>query len=186
MDPRHVLSVLALLLAVGCASGEDAAPSTTTSVVEPSRTLAAETSQTGSGSVEQPERDSGAPDTVESVTTVELDPVEPVTTTTLVAEVPEVVEPPPSSVEEAEPDSGSSVSDDVQVTDRPESAAAVLRSRLEALAVQPERRSGYHRDLFDHWVDADGDRCDARREVLIAEAVIAPRVGTSCSLSGGE
>ncbi|MXW76235.1 MAG: HNH endonuclease [Acidimicrobiaceae bacterium] len=62
----------------------------------------------------------------------------------------------------------------------------MLLSRLEALAVQPERRSGYDRDLFDHWVDADGDRCDARREVLIAEAVVTPRVGASCSLSGGQ
>ena len=71
------------------------------------------------------------------------------------------------------------------VADVPQSAVAILQSRLEALAVQPERRSGYDRDLFDHWVDADGDGCDARREVLIAEAVETPRVGTSCSLSGG-
>ena len=61
-----------------------------------------------------------------------------------------------------------------------------LLNRLEALPVQPEQRSGYDRDLFDHWVDVDGDRCDARREVLLAEAVVAPRVGASCSLSGGQ
>ena len=146
------------------------------------------------GSVEVPESDHSEPepttielDSVESVpTTVELDSVEPVTTTTLAAVAPEVVEPGPSGVEQAEGDSSSSASDNLQVTDRPESAVAVLQRRLEALTVQPERRSGYDRDLFDHWVDADGDRCDARREVLIAEAIEVPRVGTSCALSGGE
>ena len=125
-------------------------------------------------------------DSVESVpTTVELDSVESVTTTTLAAVASEVVEPGPSGVEQAEGDSSSSASDDLQVTDRPESAVAVLQRRLEALTVQPERRTGYDRDLFDHWVDADGDRCDARREVLIAEAIEVPRVGSSCALSGG-
>ena len=74
----------------------------------------------------------------------------------------------------------------VEVTAGSEGAVAELLSRLEALPVRPEQRSGYDRDLFDHWVDADGDRCDARREVLIAEAVVVPRVGSSCSLSGGQ
>lgn len=186
VEPRHVLLALAVMLAAGCATTEDTTSPTTTSVVATSSTPDVETSRQGSSGFEQPERDGGEPDPVESVTTVEPDPVEPVTTTTLVAEAPEVVEPPQSSVEEEEGDSGSSASDNLQVTDRPESAVAFLQGRLDALAVQPERRSGYDRDLFDHWVDADGDRCDARREVLIAEAVSTPRVGTSCSLSGGE
>ena len=80
----------------------------------------------------------------------------------------------------------SSGSETVEVTVGSEGAVAELLSRLEALAVQPERRSGYDRDLFDHWVDADGDGCDARREVLIAEAIEVPRVGSSCALSGGQ
>lgn len=59
-------------------------------------------------------------------------------------------------------------------------------SLLDDLTVAAEQSSGYDRNLFKHWVDADGDGCDARREVLIAEAVVAPSVGAGCSLSGGE
>ena len=194
------------MIAVGCASSEQSvSPSTTASGAASSTTLASETSQPSVGSVEVPESDHSEPepttvelDSDESVpttveldsdepvpTTVELDSDEPVTTTTLAAVAPEVVEPGPSGVEQAEGESSSSASDNLQVTDRPESAVAVLQRRLGALTVQPERRTGYDRDLFDHWVDADGDRCDARREVLIAEAVVTPRVGSSCTLSGG-
>jgi len=36
-------------------------------------------------------------------------------------------------------------------------------------------RTGYDRDLFTHWVDADGDGCDTRREVLVEEALVAPK-----------
>lgn len=42
---------------------------------------------------------------------------------------------------------------------------------LAALRVVPEGvRAGYDRDLFQHWIDADGNRCDTREEVLIAES----------------
>ncbi len=42
---------------------------------------------------------------------------------------------------------------------------------LVGLRVAPEgARTGYQRELFNHWVDADRDGCDAREEVLIAES----------------
>ena len=56
---------------------------------------------------------------------------------------------------------------------------------LENLRVEPEDRSGYNRDLFEHWIDADGNGCDTRREVLIQESLTAVTVGAGCDISGG-
>ena len=65
------------------------------------------------------------------------------------------------------------------------SFAAVALGVLERLAVAAEHPQDYDRDNFRHWIDADSDGCDTRREVLIAEAVTAPAVGGGCSLSSG-
>lgn len=56
---------------------------------------------------------------------------------------------------------------------------------LGRLSVAAERPGGYARSLFVHWVDADRDGCDTRREVLIGESRTAVTVGTRCRLSGG-
>ena len=82
-------------------------------------------------------------------------------------------------------------SDGPEVDDPPNrvtetSNVARVLTLLDGLAVANEIDGGYERELFKHWVDADGDGCDARREVLIAEAVVAPSVGSRCSLSDGE
>lgn len=61
-----------------------------------------------------------------------------------------------------------------------------LVKAVAALKVQEESREGYDRDDFEHWVDADGDGCDTRREVLLAEAVEKPEQGERCKLTGGE
>jgi hypothetical protein len=66
-----------------------------------------------------------------------------------------------------------------------EQYSAPLTTAIGDLAGAAENRSGYDRDLFRHWVDADGDGCDTRDEVLLAEADDAPSVGSGCSLSGG-
>jgi len=66
-----------------------------------------------------------------------------------------------------------------------DSYSAPLTTAISDLPTATEVRTGYSRDLFPHWIDADGDGCDTRREVLIAEADDPVTVGSGCSLSGG-
>lgn len=66
-----------------------------------------------------------------------------------------------------------------------ETYSAPLFTAITDLPVATEVRTGYDRALFKHWVDADGDGCDTRREVLIEEADDPVTVGSGCSLTGG-
>ncbi|MFC4122058.1 HNH endonuclease family protein [Nonomuraea zeae] len=61
----------------------------------------------------------------------------------------------------------------------------LLRQAVADLPVTVEARDGYKRTSFKHWTDADSDGCSARYEVLIAEAIDAPKVGSGCKLTGG-
>lgn len=71
------------------------------------------------------------------------------------------------------------------VTATPSAEGDTLPELLALLAVAPEKRAGYDRSLFTHWVDADGDGCDTRREVLIAESLTPVAIGSGCRLTGG-
>jgi hypothetical protein len=66
-----------------------------------------------------------------------------------------------------------------------ETYSAPLQTAIGSLTVASEVRTGYSRDRFQHWIDADGDGCSTRNEVLIAEADDPVTVGSRCSLSGG-
>lgn len=63
-------------------------------------------------------------------------------------------------------------------TSTPAAVLAQLRTTSDAIA-------NYDRALFNHWTDTDGDGCNARYEVLIAESVTPVTVGSGCTLSGG-
>ena len=60
--------------------------------------------------------------------------------------------------------------DGSDTTHPPSAARLVDPSRL---VVGAEVWGGYDRDLFPHWIDADGDGCDTRQEVLIRDSDIA-------------
>ncbi|MFD3422634.1 HNH endonuclease family protein [Streptomyces decoyicus] len=60
-----------------------------------------------------------------------------------------------------------------------------LTDAIGRLKVARESRTGYERDKFRLWIDADHDGCDTRKEALLAEAVKKPRQGKSCRLTGG-
>lgn len=63
-------------------------------------------------------------------------------------------------------------------------AGETVNSYINLLRVAPEVTSGYDRDLFRHWVDANGNGCHAREETLIAESVGPVSVTGECDISG--
>jgi uncharacterized protein DUF1524 len=61
-----------------------------------------------------------------------------------------------------------------------------LADLLAMIVIAPEHRDGYKRSLFIHWIDADGDGCDTRDEVLLSQAALLPFIRGNCAISGGE
>ena len=58
-------------------------------------------------------------------------------------------------------------------------------SALNTLKVADEVRTGYKREQFKHWVGT-GKGCDARKSVIISEAIKKPTVDSKCNIVGGE
>jgi hypothetical protein len=61
----------------------------------------------------------------------------------------------------------------------------VYAGNTDTLSFMEEKVGGYDRSLFKHWIDDDKDGCDTRKEVLIEEAIVKPKIGKKCVLSGG-
>jgi hypothetical protein len=77
-------------------------------------------------------------------------------------------------------------SETAEVGPSPTNAGPIpLAELLDRLVAAPEQLEGYERDLFPHWTDDDGDGCNTRYEVLLAEAVVEPTVVAGCDLIGG-
>lgn len=60
-------------------------------------------------------------------------------------------------------------SEATSTTRRTAAPAGSIERLLDELPVEPEHREGYDRRRFEHWIDADGDGCRTRCEVLEAE-----------------
>ena len=54
------------------------------------------------------------------------------------------------------------------------------------LNIAVDKATGYNRSSFKHWIDTDKNGCNTRAEVLIEEAVVKPKIGTKCKLTGGK
>jgi hypothetical protein len=66
--------------------------------------------------------------------------------------------------------------------------AAEFAAMLASLPTDdvPAAHTGYNRDLFKTWIDADGDGCDTRAEVLLAETLIKATTRNTCTVSTGQ
>ncbi len=69
----------------------------------------------------------------------------------------------------------------------PASAGTVTaKPLLGKLTVAKEAGSTtYERSKFRHWIDADGDGCDTREEVLIQESKVGVPTGSGCKVATG-
>ncbi|WP_432104455.1 HNH endonuclease family protein [Streptomyces sp. bgisy091] len=67
----------------------------------------------------------------------------------------------------------------------PAEGALTLAEAIDKIPPGDEKRDGYERDSFKHWIDEDDDDCETRAEVLLEEATTKPEQGERCALTGG-
>ena len=59
---------------------------------------------------------------------------------------------------------------------------ASLDAAIKTLKVAPDVRDGYARSKFKHWSDLDKNGCNTRNDVIIAEALVKPKVDKGCKI----
>ncbi len=60
------------------------------------------------------------------------------------------------------------------------------RTALARISIEPERKEGYEREAWPHWLDLDSDCLDTREEVLVAESLEPTRLSRDgCRVLGG-
>ena len=87
---------------------------------------------------------------------------------------------PATTIDQAEPEGMAPTAEPGVV-----STDADPRDLLAALPIQAETPDRYDRSLFEHWVDAAGNGCDTRQEVLIRDSLTPADVGVGCRVEGG-
>lgn len=100
-------------------------------------------------------------------------------------------EPDPPAAADAPPPSSPTTTSEPPPTTEPAAATTTTvpsppPSIVDQLVVAAEASdAGYHRDLFEHWVDADHDGCDTRREILIRQSTSQIVPGPGCDVGPG-
>lgn len=59
---------------------------------------------------------------------------------------------------------------------------ASVDTAIKSLKTAPDVRAGYARSQFKHWSDLDKNGCSTRNDVILAEALIKPKVDAGCKL----
>lgn len=57
-----------------------------------------------------------------------------------------------------------------------------VQDAIKTLKIAPDVRAGYSRSNFKHWSDLDKNGCNTRNDVIIAEALVKPKVEAGCKI----
>lgn len=98
-------------------------------------------------------------------------------------DIPAAVAPPPEAV--APNDGASSTTQVVPVDPVPVDPVPVPVLAQLLIRDGGTTPGGYSRALFPTWLDLDGNGCDTRKDVLIAQSLVGVSVGSGCAVTGG-